>query len=634
MGWDEALFGWLHGSVKKLRAPKVSPERVARAATLAPLQARLRFLACALSERALEVRQAEADGGWRGDVIFLPERVDFASTQDLNELAYVARVAFVTTAMRCETPPLGQDAGADAQALAAVVALPAVIAQMRVELAPAADACVALAVEELADRARRRSSADSPREAALDAWVAHALGLPVPDAQAAWLDEVRALEWPERLAAFRALPGAVRALALLGGVGTHEAGADLGMSQPADHTALPSGTERKGRTLEHVERVELPDPGDSENPLVHSFEKVHTAEEYQGGSKQIDGDDQLADHAEALEELDLRQVVRSTERARSLLRVDVMLEGAAGDIAESTNVKGIPYPEWDHRKHVYRDGWCHVRVGRVPAARAAEVAAMGARAVALRREVGDLRAELERVEVERAWRSRQLDGSEIDEDAMVDRHACLAAKTTPPDRLNRQRRPSAPSVATLLLIDSSLSTDGWVDDTRVLDLEQDAALVLGEALSVYDTDFGVAAFHSHTRSDCRFDVVKGFREPWAPARARLAMLRPEGYTRIGPALRHATALLAATPAKRRLLLLLTDGKPNDYDRYEGRHGVADVRQAVREADAQQVHVHAFAIDHDARFHLPSMLGRGRHHLLRHPRALAAAMGDVLVQARR
>ena len=35
---------------------------------------------------------------------------------------------------------------------------------------------------------------------------------------------------------------------------------------------------------------------------------------------------------------------------------------------------------------------------------------------------------------------------------MVDRHACLAARTTPPDRLNRQRRRSAPSLAALLLV--------------------------------------------------------------------------------------------------------------------------------------------------------------------------------------
>ncbi|MCA9536120.1 MAG: VWA domain-containing protein, partial [Myxococcales bacterium] len=565
------------------------------------------------------VQEAEGEGGWRSDVVYLPARMDFAEDVERNELAYVARVALVVTAMRHAPLRLTATADAEERALALVVSLPHVLSVLREELTPAAEACVALAATALADR----TEGASPRQGALDAWTARALGLPPLPAHAAWvewLERVAQLDWPEQLTEWRALEGSARALPLLGGLGTSLAEEARGVTQKEDHTALPSGTELAGRALENVERVELADPGDTENPLVHSFEKVHTAEEYQGGSKQLDGDDQLADHAQALEELDLRQVVRSTERARSLLRMDVMLEGAAGDLADPGAVAGLPYPEWDQRTRTYREGWCHVRVGRVRAARAAETAAMSTRAAGLRRETDALRVELERLEVERCWRSRQLDGSEIDEDAMVDRHACLAAGTTPPDRLNRQRRPSAPTVAALLLIDASLSTDGWVDDTRVLDLELDAALVLGEALASFDTDFGVAAFHSHTRSDCRFDVVKGFREPWRAARARLAMIQPQGYTRIGPALRHATTLLVATPAKRRLLLLLTDGKPNDYDRYEGRHGVADVRQAVREADAQRVHVHAFAIDHDARFHLPTMLGSGRHHLLRHPRA--------------
>ena len=473
MGWDEALFGWLHGSVKKLRAPKLSPERAARGATLPPLQVRLRFIACALAERVVEIREAEADGSWRGDTIYLPARIDFASERELNELAYVARVAFVTTAMRCAPPTLVPGANSETRALALLTLIPSVLTRMRAELPAAADTCVALAAQALLDR----PGETSPRQAAFDAWAARALGLPVADTQAGWLDEVWELAWPAQLARFQQLPGVAHALPVFGGCGVAEGGGEVRVQFPEDQTALPSGTERQGRALEHVERVELPAPGDdSENPLVHSFEKVHTAEDYQGGSKQLDGDDQLDEHAEALEELDLRQVVRSTERTRSLLRVDVMLEGGAGDIAEPGQVRGIPYPEWDERKRLYRDAWCHVRVGKVRPARALEVTNIRSRVIALRREIHNLQTELERVEVERSWQSRQLDGSEIDEDAMVDRHACLAAGTTPPDRLNRQRRPSTPTVAALLLLDTSLSTDGWVDNTRVLDLEIDATL--------------------------------------------------------------------------------------------------------------------------------------------------------------
>ncbi|MGI9591868.1 MAG: hypothetical protein ACR2P8_10915, partial [Myxococcota bacterium] len=101
-----------------------------------------------------------------------------------------------------------------------------------------------------------------------------------------------------------------------------------------------------------------------------------------------------------------------------------------------------------------------------------------------------------------------------------------------------------------------------------------------------------------------------------------------GYTRIGPALRHATALLAATPAERRLLLLVSDGKPTDYDRYEGRYGVADVRQAIREAHEREIHTHALAIDAVARDYLPALFGRGGFHVLPRPEQLVEVLTAV------
>src|SRR5690606_23595425 len=111
--------------------------------------------------------------------------------------------------------------------------------------------------------------------------------------------------------------------------------------------------------------------------------------------------------------------------------------------------------------------------------------------------------------------------------------------------------------------------DGWVQDRRVRDVELETALVLADAMDGLGIELGIAAFSSHTRRDCRFHVIKGMREAWASAELRLASVEAGGYTRIGPALRHATAVLGRTSARRRLLLLVTDAKPNDYDRYEG-----------------------------------------------------------------
>ena len=57
-----------------------------------------------------------------------------------------------------------------------------------------------------------------------------------------------------------------------------------------------------------------------------------------------------------------------------------------------------------------------------------------------------------------------------------------------------------------------------------------------------------------------------------------------------------------------ILLLLTDGKPHDLDHYEGRAGVEDTRQAVREARRAGLIPFAVSIDTEAGEVLPGLFG--------------------------
>lgn len=641
MGWDEKIFGWLYGRARALARPRVPEEVLARQATLEPCRDRLRVLACALAEASVEVREAENEGGFTGTTLLLPSSMRHALTVQENEEAYLLRVTWTVTAMRtgmalaCEDPL--------ERALATHLSAPAIRAAMLAGFAGAAERWPAHEALAAAQPRPARGAA-----ATLAALARVHLGQPpeleaLAPAERAWVEEaVRCA--PETPAGVRAcleplLPG-LRALggregvsvpALWGWIGAPaiEAGEERGAPHSSD--ALPTGTELEGKPREHVRRVELAQEGLEDNPLVHSFEKVHTAEEHRGGSRSADGEDELADHAEALRELDLREVVRTNERTASLLRCDVMIEGAAGDLLDGgAPGGGIPYDEWNERGRAYRSGWCTVRPGFVaPRVSAAEARAfVGELRASARPHADAVRAELLRLELARRWRSRRLDGPEIDDDAVVDRYAALASGHTGTDRLYRARPRSAAELAVLLLIDASLSTDGWVQDRRVLDVELEAALVLADALDGLGVELGIATFSSHTRRDCRFDVIKGMEEAWPAAEHRLASVAPSGYTRIGPALRHATAALERTRARRRLLLLVTDAKPNDYDRYEGSYGIADVRQAVREAERSLVHVHALAMDPRARLHLPRMFGPSCHTAVSGPDRLADAVGRI------
>ncbi len=346
-----------------------------------------------------------------------------------------------------------------------------------------------------------------------------------------------------------------------------------------DADALPGGTELQKKSVTQVERVKEPDQNLSENPLVHSFEKVHTLEEYKGGSKRIDGDDELAAHQKALDELDLRQVVRSHQRAKSLYRADVLIDGASGELGDDDEGPAEAlYDEWDESKHQWKRQWCRLTTRVVPVTESAdETCGSSARSSPAPRR---LRAVFEQLEASRAWHLRQRHGTDVDIDAVVSRYGALRAGECSESRLYATRRRHSRDTAVLVLLDASLSTDAWVANRRVLDVEKESVLALGDALDGLFDEVAVAAFCSQTRRDCRFLVAKGFREPWSLGARRLVSLEPHGFTRIGPAIRHATAELLACGARQKLLLLVSDGKPSDVDRYEGRYGVADVHRTV------------------------------------------------------
>ena len=122
---------------------------------------------------------------------------------------------------------------------------------------------------------------------------------------------------------------------------------------------------------------------------------------------------------------------------------------------------------------------------------------------------------------------------------------------------------------------------------------------------------------------------KGFEGPVTPAvTERIGSLRPGHYTRLGAAIRHASAQLATELSARKLLLVLTDGKPNDLDHYEGIHGIEDSHMAVREARRAGQAVHGVIVDADGQDWFARIFGRSGFTLLPDPARLRRALPDI------
>jgi len=179
------------------------------------------------------------------------------------------------------------------------------------------------------------------------------------------------------------------------------------------------------------------------------------------------------------------------------------------------------------------------------------------------------------------------------------------------------------------LIDTSRSTESAVGDTCVIDVARDALAALAGGIDAAGDRLGIWGFSSLRRDRVFVTRCKAFDEKMSGAIIdNICALKPGHYTRLGAAIRHVSAQLAAQPAARKLLIVLTDGKPNDLDHYEGQHGIEDSHMAVAEARRAGQTVHGIIIDEDGQDWFARIFGRGGFHLLPRPERLTRVLPDI------
>lgn len=386
-------------------------------------------------------------------------------------------------------------------------------------------------------------------------------------------------------------------------------------------------TEKLKPRTGRVESVDLKQ--EEGNSVAHSFEKLETADEYNGGLRMDSGDDELQDHSEALEELDLNKVTRGGEAAASVYRG----ESAGFDTNSPSSPclatgKSFLYPEWSYRKERYMPKHCQLFENPLQ---------IGSEASHFRKKMEEThRAQLnswqkriENIFNLPLWRGRLKEGDEIDCDAYVRDFPAVLRREEVGGRWYASKRKLAMETSVLVLIDQSLSTDSWVQNRRVLDVILESLGLAGILFEDLVAEVQVAGTWSVTRHQCAYQIYKNFTQSWDQFFDVTAKIEPRGYTRLGPALRHGTKQLLKTSAKKKLLLLLTDGKPTDLDGYEGAVGISDVKRACIEAESQGILPFALAIDQESKLHFPKMFNHFR--VLPNPEGLAEEIYHIFVQ---
>jgi nitric oxide reductase NorD protein len=288
----------------------------------------------------------------------------------------------------------------------------------------------------------------------------------------------------------------------------------------------------------------------------------------------------------------------------------------------------VLYPEWDYRTGSYRERAVIVREAAAAQGDPDWAPAVLRRQARLLHTVCDCFA---RLRPRRARLRRQPDGAEVDIDAYVDGFANRAAGSPSDDGLYEDVRPRRRDVAVLLLIDCSASTDASIRGReRIIDIEKEALLLVCKALEAFGDRYAAYGFSGEAAHGVRVQPLKRFEDRYDGAvERRIAGLEPDRYTRLGAAVRHVTALLARERASRGLLLIVSDGKPNDVDEYEGRYGVEDARQAIVEARLQGLHPFCITVDRQAPRYARHIFGATGYTLLRDARMLPDTLLDLL-----
>lgn len=383
-------------------------------------------------------------------------------------------------------------------------------------------------------------------------------------------------------------------------------------------------TELNANASDEVETVAVNQKQLEDNVATNNFEKVDTASEFNGTFKEMDGEDTLSDDEEAIRELNLKHTVRTDEANHSVYKAE-FVNSKANIIVENKLDKGyfLHYDEWDYKNRTYKPNFCKVYPKKVDekfsnyAVKTLQENEKTKRA--LLKLFTQIHNENEKVE-------RVTAGEEIDLDAVVDAFTDMYSKKTPSEKIYTTKRKRKKDLSVLILMDTSLSSEGYTNNEKVLDVEKTSVLLFGEVLNEFGISFQIDTFSSRTRNNCSYKSIKKFKENWLKTRNRIGAIEAEDYTRIGTALRHAGKELEKEKTSRKWIILLSDGKPNDYDTYEGNYGIEDVKKALSELTNKHIHTFSLAIEAQAKYYLPQMFGHNNYNILSKPSDLPFAFG--------
>lgn len=280
------------------------------------------------------------------------------------------------------------------------------------------------------------------------------------------------------------------------------------------------------------------------------------------------------------------------------------------------------YREWDAARQTYKKNWCVMRELELPHE---DTAFYHQTLDKYKGHIHSLRQTFEMLRGEDKLLKRQLFGDDIDIDALVEAWGDVKAGREMTQHLFTRMHKDDRNIAVMFMVDMSGSTRGWINDA-----EREALILMAEALQMLGDRYAIYGFSGWTRKRCEVFRVKDFDDPWdETAIAKTCAIEPKDYTRMGVAIRHLSSKLSQVESRIKLLITLSDGKPDDYDlEYRGKYGIEDTRQALLEARRDNIHSYCITIDKEGQEYLPEMYGKSSYIVIDEISKLPMKISDI------
>ena len=364
----------------------------------------------------------------------------------------------------------------------------------------------------------------------------------------------------------------------------------------------------------------------------------------------------------SIREPDVNIVEAKEQRDNLQRRVDMersSINHALGP--DKSQARSYRYDEWDYLHGQYLRAWC--RVFEEPLNRSdnltddAHLNTVARLQSVIRDYQSTVQRQLEQIRPAGLERVRRVqDGDELDLNAVIEARQDIRAGQSPDERVYSRKERVNRDVCAAFLIDLSASTDdpikppeprdwsdydadkevdlraGWYSaldveeeestepERKIIDLEQEAMVVMAAALDALGDHYGIYGFSGYGKDQVEIFIAKEIDDGFAHETLHnIAAMRPRGSTRMGPAIRHSSQKLMASGHAMKVLIVISDGFPqdSDYGPERGNHdyGVEDTARALVEAQQKGIETFCVTVDKSGHDYLKRMCPDARYLVL-------------------